>query len=66
MIKNLLELESYFGQSEAVKSLNELIARFGSFEVSEAIQRHDLELRPVPCKIYACLTEQARKNLQSH
>ncbi len=60
MIKNLLELETYFGQCEAVKPLDELIARFGTFEVSNAIQNHDLELKTIPCRIYACLTEQAR------
>lgn len=60
IVENLLELESYFGRSEAIKTIDELIAQFGAPAVYDAVRDHYIELRPLPCRVYACLTEHAR------
>jgi hypothetical protein len=61
LIDDLLTIESYFGKEAAVKSLDDLITIFGETEVSHAVSQRYIELRPVPCRIYACLTDTARQ-----
>lgn len=62
LIQNLREIEAYLGRTEAVKTIDELIAQFGARAVHDALLAHDLELKMVPCRIYACLTDKARVN----
>jgi hypothetical protein len=66
LVNDLITLETYFGREAAVKSLDDLIIAFGAEEVGRAVTNHYIELRPVPCRIYACLTETARMQFLSH
>jgi hypothetical protein len=66
LVNDLITLETYFGREAAVKSLDDLIIAFGADEVGRAVAGHYIELRPVPCRIYACLTETARTQFSSH
>ncbi len=60
MIPELVQVESYFGRSAAVLSLEDLIHKFGGVQVGQALQNQFLELRCLPCRTYAVLTEKAR------
>ena len=60
MIPELVQVESYFGRLEAVLSLEDLIQKFGGVEVGQALQHQFLELRCLPCRTYAVLTDKAR------
>lgn len=62
MIPELVQVETYFGRSAAVLSLDELVLKFGGVEVGQALQERFLELRCLPCRTYAVLTDKARKN----
>ncbi len=66
LVDDLMTLETYFGREAAVKSLDDLITAFGADEVGRAVTNHYIELRPVPCRIYACLTEMARAQYTPH
>ena len=60
MIPDLIQVETYFGRSEAILSLDELVTKFGGVEVGQALQKQFLELRCLPCRTYAVLTDKAR------
>lgn len=66
MIDDLMTIETYFGKEAAVKSLDDLITRFGADEVGRAVINQHIELRAVPCRVYACLTDQARTSRAAH
>ena len=66
LVDDLMTLETYFGREAAVKSLDDLIIAFGADEVGNAVTNHYIELRPVPCRVYACLTETARAQFAAH
>lgn len=60
MIPELVQVETYFGRHEAVLSLEELVQKFGGVQVGQALQHQFLELRCLPCRTYAVLTDKAR------
>ena len=62
MIDDLVTIETYFGREAAIKSLDDLIVRFGADEVGRAVINQYIELRAVPCRVYACLTDTARNH----
>ena len=64
MISELLVIEYYLGQLEAVIPLEELVRTFGREPVKQALADDDLEIRFTPCHVYARLTEKAR--MQHH
>jgi len=60
MIPELVQVETYFGRNEAVLSLEDLVHKFGGVQVGQALQQQFLELRCLPCRTYAVLTDKAR------
>lgn len=66
LIDDLMTIETYFGREAAVKSLDDLIIAFGPDEVGYAVTNNFIELRPVPCRVYACLTDMGRATYRHH
>ena len=62
LIENLLLLENYFGREASVQNLDTLIATYGLEPVMQEVKNHTLEIKTLPCKIYACLTDIARQS----
>ena len=60
MIPELVQVETYFGRSEAVLSLDDLVLKYGGVQVGQALQQQFLELRCLPCRTYVVLTDKAR------
>lgn len=61
MISDLMTIEYYFGRLEAVMTLEDLIRTYGPDKVKAALDHDELELRVTFCRIYARLTDTARR-----
>ena len=66
IIDDLMTIETYFGKEAAVKSLDDLITRFGADEVGHAVINRHLELRAGLQRVYVCLTDHARSSYVAH
>lgn len=61
MISELVTIEHYFGRLEAVMTLEDLVRRYGRDTVEEALAADQLELKCAFCRVYALLTDRARR-----
>ena len=61
MISELITIEYYFGRLEAVMTLEDLTRTYGPDKVKAALAEDEIELRVAFCRIYARLTDKARR-----